>query len=50
MDAETLRRVTLLRRTLVQMKPVEAMEMLVKQLAKHKSNAEFLDRIALNVR
>jgi transcription termination factor Rho len=49
-DAEMLRRVTLLQRTLVQMKPVEAMEMLVKQLAKSKPNEEFLDRIALNVK
>ena len=34
------------RRTLVQMKPVEAMEAQVKQLGKSKSNAEFLDRMA----
>jgi len=44
---ETLHRVTLLRRTLIQMKPVEAMEALVKQLGKSKSNAEFLDRMAV---
>ncbi len=44
---ETLRRVTLLRRMLVQMKPVEAMEALIGQLAKFKTNAEFLERIAL---
>lgn len=44
---ETLRRVTILRRMLVQMKPVEAMEALIGQLAKFKSNAEFLERIAL---
>jgi transcription termination factor Rho len=36
-------RVTLLRRTLMQMKGVEAMEGLVKKMAKTKSNAEFLD-------
>jgi len=45
LPAETLQRVILLRRTLVNMKPVEAMEALVKQLAKSKSNAEFLDRM-----
>jgi len=44
---ETLRRVTILRRMLVQMKPVEAMEALVGQLSKFKTNAEFLDRMAV---
>jgi transcription termination factor Rho len=47
---EVLRRVTLLRRTLVQMKPVEAMEQLVKKLAEYPSNAAFLERIATAVR
>jgi transcription termination factor Rho len=47
---EVLRRVTLLRRTLVDMKPVEAMEMLVKKLGQYSSNADFLDRIAVPVR
>jgi transcription termination factor Rho len=47
---EVLQRVNLLRRTLVQMNPVEAMEMLVKQLGKSPSNAAFLDRIALSAR
>jgi transcription termination factor Rho len=42
---ETLARVTLLRRTLAGMKPIEAMEGLVKQLGKCSSNAEFLDKI-----
>ncbi|WP_435006236.1 transcription termination factor Rho [Tundrisphaera lichenicola] len=42
---ETLDRVTLLRRTLAGMKPMEAMEGLVKQLGKCASNAEFLDKI-----
>jgi transcription termination factor Rho len=45
LDAETLRRVTMLRRTLADMKPVEAMEALTRQLAKFPSNAEFLNRI-----
>jgi transcription termination factor Rho len=42
---ETMQKVILLRRTLVQMKPVEAMEALVQRLSKSKSNAEFLDRM-----
>jgi transcription termination factor Rho len=45
---ETLQRVTLLRRTLVQMKPVEAMEALVQQLSRSPNNAAFLQR--MNVR
>ena len=40
--AEDLERITLLRRSLMQLKPVEAMEGLVKQLAKTESNQEFL--------
>ncbi len=45
LDAETLARVTLLRRSLSELKPVEAMESLVTQLAKSPDNAAFLDRI-----
>ena len=45
LDAQTLARVALLRRTLADMKPVEAMESLVRQLAKFPSNAAFLERI-----
>ena len=45
LDAETLARVTLLRRTLAGMKPIEAMESLLKQMAKYPSNAAFLDKI-----
>src|SRR5438876_11908005 len=45
LDPETLSRVTLLRRSLSELKPVEAMESLVKQLAKYLSNASFLDKI-----
>jgi len=47
---ETLQRITLLRRTLMQMKPVEAMEMLVKKLGETPSNAAFLDKISMVVR
>ncbi len=45
LDAESLRRITLLRRTLADMKPVDAMEGLVRQMGKFPTNAEFLDRI-----
>ena len=45
LDPETLARVTLLRRTLAGMKPAEAMESLLKQMAKYPSNAAFLDKI-----
>jgi transcription termination factor Rho len=45
LDSETLARVTLLRRSLSELKPVEAMESLVKQLAKYPDNASFLERI-----
>jgi transcription termination factor Rho len=47
---EVLQKVVLLRRTLIQMKPIEAMESLVKKLAEFPSNAAFLDRIAAVVR
>jgi transcription termination factor Rho len=47
LEPEVLRRVTLLRRTLVSMRPIEAMEMLVKQLAKTPSNAAFLDKMTV---
>jgi transcription termination factor Rho len=47
---ETLRRVTLLRRSLVSMNPVMAMESLVGQLAKYPSNAVFLDKVATFIR
>jgi transcription termination factor Rho len=47
---ETLQRVTLLRRTLVQLKPVEAMELLVKKMGETPSNAAFLDRIGAYAR
>lgn len=47
---ETLKRVTLLRRSLVQLNPIAAMEMLVKKLADYKSNDEFLERVGNFVR
>jgi transcription termination factor Rho len=47
---EVLRRVTLLRRTLVGMPPVPAMELLVKKLGDFPSNAAFLERIAVATR
>jgi transcription termination factor Rho len=47
---DDLRRVVLLRRSLVSMNPVQAMESLVKKLAEFPSNAAFLDRIGNFVR
>lgn len=41
-EAEKLERINLLRRSLMQMKPPEAMESLIKQLGKTKSNDDFL--------
>ena len=48
LDPEEHRRITLLRRALSELSPVDAMETLVGKLAKHKSNAEFL--MGMNVR
>ena len=45
LDPETLSRVNLLRRSLSDLKSVDAMESLVKQLAKYPTNAAFLDKI-----
>ena len=46
LDPETLHAVTMLRRTLSTMHPVDAMEQLTKQLAKFKSNREFIKLIS----
>ena len=45
-DAATLHSVTMLRRTLTTMNPVDAMEQLTRQLARFRSNAEFLRLIS----
>lgn len=45
LDPQTLSRVTLLRRSLSELKSAEAMESLVRQLGKYPSNAAFLDKI-----
>jgi transcription termination factor Rho len=45
LPAEVLQRVTLLRRSLIALNPVAAMESLVQQLAKYPSNAAFLDKV-----
>ncbi len=47
---EVLQRVTLLRRSLVSLNPVTAMESLVKKLADYPSNAAFLERVGTYVR
>ena len=46
---DVLKQVTLLRRSLVQLNPIAAMESLVKKLAQYKSNDEFLARISTYV-
>lgn len=45
LDEDTLHAVTMLRRTLSSMHPVDAMEQLTKQLDKYDANKEFLERI-----
>jgi transcription termination factor Rho len=47
LNPEVLQRVTLLRRSLVQLPPVQAMESLVKKLGDYPNNAAFLDRISV---
>jgi transcription termination factor Rho len=44
---EELRMVYILHKVLADMNPVEAMELLLKQLGKHKTNAEFLSSVTL---
>ena len=46
LDADTLHAVTMLRRTLSSMHPVDAMEQLTKQLGRFKTNAEFIKLIS----
>jgi transcription termination factor Rho len=45
LDAEVYKQVSLLRRSLASLKPVEAMEALVRQLGTYPSNAAFLARV-----
>lgn len=45
-DPQTLHAVTMLRRTLTSMNPVDAMEQLTRQLGKFKTNAEFIQLIS----
>jgi transcription termination factor Rho len=47
LQPEVLRRVTLLRRHLIDMQPVQAMEALLQQMTKSPSNAAFLDRMVV---
>jgi transcription termination factor Rho len=46
LSADTLHAVTMLRRTLATMHPVDAMEQLTKQLGKFKANREFIKLIS----
>jgi transcription termination factor Rho len=50
LDPEVHKRVTLLRRSLVNLNPVQAMESLVKKLGEYPSNDAFLDRIGVFAR
>ena len=50
LPTDILTKVNLLRRTLSDLKPVEAMEGLIRQLSKTATNAEFLDKIAVPAR
>jgi transcription termination factor Rho len=50
LDPDTLARITILRRTLADMKPVEAMEALTRQMAKFPGNAAFLEKIPVPAR
>jgi len=47
LQPEALRRITLLRRHLIDMPPVQAMESLLKQLEKSPTNQSFLDRMVV---
>jgi len=46
LDPQTLHAVTMLRRTLSSMNPVDAMEQLTKQLSKYKTNVDFIKLIS----
>ena len=46
LDEETLSKVWIMRKILVDLNPVEAMELLKKQISQHKSNKRFLDAMA----
>jgi len=50
LEPEVLHAVTLLRRTLANMNPIDAMEQLTQKLSKHKSNKEFISKIMGQVR
>jgi transcription termination factor Rho len=46
-SADDLRLAHMMHRILADMNPVEAMELLLKQLGKHQTNAEFLNSVTL---
>src|SRR5207244_8000029 len=50
LPAEALQRITLLRRSLVALRPIEAMESLIKKMAEYPDNKAFLERIGAYVR
>ncbi len=49
-DPDELRRMNVLRKVLGEMNPIEAMELLVQQISKYKTNAEFLMSISEAIR
>ncbi|MGB4083570.1 MAG: transcription termination factor Rho, partial [Candidatus Fermentibacter daniensis] len=46
LDEDILSKVWIMRKILVDLNPVEAMELLKKQISQHKSNKRFLDAMA----
>jgi transcription termination factor Rho len=50
LPAEALQRITLLRRSLVALRPIEAMESLIKKMAEYPDNKAFLEKIGAYVR
>src|SRR5205823_6513621 len=50
LEPEAFKKITLLRKSLASLNPIQAMESLVKKLAEYPSNAAFLERIAAFVK
>jgi len=50
LDPETLAQITLLRRGMIKINPLQAMELLVKKLPDYPSNADFLGRVGTFIR
>jgi transcription termination factor Rho len=50
LDPEVLKQVTMMRRVMVSLKPVQGMEMLIKKMSGYPSNADFLARVSTSLR